>query len=377
MFTNASRPSWLSSLSTVVLLGFITLLSGCGGGGASSSNNPAMSVVPAAVTVYAYADTPTTLIIRGGVKPFNVYSANPAIISFNGTTMPGGLVPDETITLGGPTGQYGIVNNVDVATPVKLTVRGADGAQVDVIVTVNPSSLNTSLTITGDATGSICAGGDGVLCSGSQGTASVRATTVTGGAVAGHKIRFRIMDQGATYGFVCNQSLGDCLAIETDSKGHIINLETTTDSNGDALAVLRADVGASTQYATISATDQATGQVLRKQFAIVGQALAVLPTTATWTITDSDPTPAHSYNCTGAATSFYVYGGTPPYTITSTVPSIVTVDGGTTTTVTGSGGTFIAQAACGAEGTANLVVMDATGTVLSTITFVVKFVPVG
>jgi hypothetical protein len=79
----------------------------------------------------------------------------------------------------------------------------------------------------------------------------------------GHKVRFRVMDQGAKYGFVCNQSLGDCLVIETDCRD-IINLETTTDCNGDAFAVIRADVNAPT-HATISAIDQATGHVLRKR----------------------------------------------------------------------------------------------------------------
>jgi hypothetical protein len=363
LFNITQRLSWFPSLATAAILGLMTLLSGCGGGGASSELDLPMTVVPASAVAYAYADTPTVLTIRSGKKPFNVYSSNTAIISFNPATMPQGQVPDEAIVLEGPTGAYGRVNNVNEDTAVTLTIRDAEGTQVNVVVTVKPSSLNTSLTVTDP------------LKSGVQGSVSVRATTVSGGPVVGHQVRFRVTDQGAAYGFVCNQSLGNCLVIETDSAGRIITVETTTDSNGDALAVIKADVGASTQYATISATDMNTGHVLRKQFTIEGLALAALPTTATWTITDSLAGAGEVYSCVGAATSFYVYGGTAPYTITSTVPSIVTVGGASTTTVSASGGTFVAQAACSASGTANLIITDAAGAILANITFVVTFVP--
>lgn len=390
MYKNTTqRLSWVSSLATAAVLGLATLLSGCGGGGASPSTTLPMSVVPASAVVYAYADTPTTLTIRSGKKPFNVYSSNTAIISFNSATMPEGRVPDESILLEGPTGNYGRVSNVDADTDVTLTIRDADGTQVSVVVTVKPSSLNSSLTVTDP------------LNSGTQGSASVKATTITGGPVVGHKVRFRVTDQGASYGFVCNQTLGDCLAIETDASGRVITVETTTDRNGDAFAVIRADVGAPTQFATISATDQTTGHVIRKQFTIAGQDLSALPTTATWNIgtgngdlvfvalgadgiagTADDETsggcsPVPANGNTGATTGFYVYGGTPPYTITSTTPSVGSVSStstgtyGATTTVQTSGSQFFARAMCTAEGTANIVIMDAVGKVLSTITFVV------
>lgn len=364
MSNTIQRSSWFSSIAAIAILGLTTLLSGCGGGGATSSATLPLAVVPDAAVAYAYSDTPTSLMIRGGTKPFNVYSSNTAVISFNPVTMPGGNVPDETIILGSPTGNYGRVNNVNDDTEVTLTIRDADGTQVKVIVTVKPSSLNDSLTITDP------------LNAGTQGNASVRATTVTGGPVVGHPIRFHVVDQGAAYGFICNPTLGGCSVIETDAAGRVITVETTTDANGDAFAVTRADVGAATQYATISATDMVTGHVLRKQFVIAGLALAALPSSVTWTITDSDTTAGVSYSCVGAATSFYVYGGTPPYTITSTAPSIVTVGGAATTTVNASGGTFVAQAACGAEGDANLVITDAAGAILTNITFKVVFKPV-
>lgn len=401
MFNTTHRLSWLSSLTTAAFLGFMTLLSGCGGGGASSSNTLPMTVVPGEAITYAYADTPTVLTIRAGKKPFNVYSSNTAIISFNSATMPGGQVPDEAIVLEGPTGNYGRVNNVDSDTVVTLTIRDAEGVQVNVAVTVKPSSLNSSLTITGDASGTICPGGADVLCSGSQGTASVKATTITGGPVIGHKVRFRVMDQGAKYGFVCNQSLGDCLVIESDSLGHAITIETTTDRNGDAFAVIRADVNAPTQFATISATDQATGHVLRRQFMIAGLALAAMPTTGTWTIALSGVAPVapetrtdYTNACPGASavpiyTMYTIFGGTPPYKVTSSNPLIGTVllalpatgtpaSSTSAVTVANTGDSFVvlwpSDACTGGglgikpsvtSGTATILIMDATGAVLS------------
>lgn len=400
MFNTTYRLSWLSSLATAALLGLMTLLSGCGGGGASSSNTLPMTVLPTTATVYAYADTQTTLTVRAGKKPFNVYSSNTAIISFNEATMPGGLVPDETIVLQGPTGNYGRVSNVDADTTVTLTVRDAEGVQVTVAVTVKPSSLNNTLTVTGQsATGA----SQTFLSSGLQGTATVRATTITGGPVSGHKIRFRAVDQGAKFGFICNQSLGDCLVITTDSAGHITEIETTTDRNGDAFAVIKADSFATTQEATISATDQTTGHVLRKQFVIAGTALSVIPATGTWTIGagngdqifDADgadnvtPTAddesmggcagAPANGNTNATTGFFVYGGTPPYTITSTQATVGAVSDsatgtfGGTTTIAASGSQFFVRAMCTASGAASIVVMDSAGTVLNTVTFTVTF----
>ncbi len=387
MFNTTQRLSWLSSLATAIFLGFMTLLSGCGGGGVTPS--VPMSVTPDSATAYAYSSQATTLTIRNGKKPYIVASSNTAIISFNSATMPRGEVPGEDIVLEGPTGQYGRVNNVDADTTVTLTITDANNTQLKVVVTVKPSALNSSLTVTDP------------LEAGKQGRASVRATTITGGPVSGHQVRFNVMDVGAAWQFVCNNTtLTDCTPT-TDASGRVIAVTTTTDRNGDAFAVTRADVGASTQYAIISATDLTTGQVLRKQFVISGLALAALPSTATWNIgtgngdlvfdadgadnivgTADDETsggcsPVPANGNVNATTGFYIYGGTPPYTITSTTPSVgglantSTGTFGATTTVQTSGSQFYARAMCTAEGTSNIVISDSAGAVLSTITFVV------
>lgn len=429
MLNTTQRLSWLSSLATAAFIGFTTLLSGCGGGGADSSAPATMTVTPSTATVYAYSTAPTTLTIRNGKKPFHVVSDNAAIISFNSATMVNGTVPDETIELGGPSGTYGRVNNVDLDTVVTLTVFDADNKTVSVAITVKPSALNDSLMVNGIKT---LPGENDIfnppptypgVNNGETASASVTAKTTTGGVLSGHKIRFRVMDQGPIWGFVCNPSLGDCLVIETDSSGRVITVETTTDVNGNAYAVLRTDTTATSQFATIRATDMNTGQMLTGQFLIVGDALAVVPASGTWTIgagdgdgllegqytdaavppviTDAEsaggcsstgPAPAVAPAArnvgpytptvngnTGATTGFYVYGGTPPYTITSTASAIAGVSSTSTGTFAGTASVttantqFFVRAMCNASGNSTIVVADSAGTVLSTTTFTVTF----
>jgi hypothetical protein len=384
LFNTTQRLTWFSSLATAIILGFMTLLSGCGGGGASATPNIALSVDPAAANLYM--GYPTTFTITGGRAPYSISAGDPSI-HFTGSS-------NNTLSINGNTFEV-TVDNVNADTSVTLTVRDADGKSATTSVTVKPASLTNSLTVTDP------------LNAGTQGQASVKATSTTGAPLMGHKVRFHVTDQGAAYGFVCNQTLGDCTAIDTDSNGRILTIETTTDQSGMAYAVTRADVGASTQYATIMATDMGTGYVLRKQFAIAGTDLSALPATATWNIgtgngngvlegswstppvvpdesyggcstTSPAYTPPPNGN-TNATTGFYVYGGTPPYTITSTMFTVAGVSDtstGTfsnTTTVLTSGTQFYARAMCTAQGTSNIVIVDSVGKTLSTITFVVNF----
>ena len=273
---------------------------------------------------------PTTFTITGGRAPYSVSAGDPSI-HFTGSS-------NNTLTVNGNTFVVN-VDNVNADTSVTLTVRDADGKSATTSVTVKPASLDAaSLVITGQTA---AGGSQTFISSGLQGTASVTAKSATGAPLMGHKVRFHVTDQGAAYGFICNQTLGDCLVIDTDSSGRILTVETTTDQSGNAYAVIKADASATTQFATISATDQVTGFVLRKQFVIAGPALSALPTTATWSIGAGDgngifvPNGADGIagtaddesmgGCAGApangdaaaTTGFYIYGGTPPYTVTS------------------------------------------------------------
>lgn len=375
------RSSWLSSLATASFLGLMALLSGCGGGSGSSQDKQALSVVPGSATVYAYADTPTILTIRGGVGPFNVYSDNPSVISFNNTTMPGGAVTNETIILEGPSGQYGRVNNVPynstgmvdangtttgaVPTVVNLTVRDSEGTQVAVPVAVMPSTLNNTLTITGKnpTTSAVTAG---AVYSGNQGFVSVVASSVVGGALVGHRVRFDVV-QGA-YQLGCDTgTAGASCSTAKDGSGRIVSVTTTTDMNGVARAVITVDSSATTQIGLVRATDLDSGHTQTGQFAIVGSSLVVVP--ASVTIVNPTSAVAGTTACKAGATATYtIYGGIPPYKIsTASGDGIATLS---TTAVSASGGTFTATtvggtitvgppaSTTGACGTATFSVMD-------------------
>jgi hypothetical protein len=393
LFNTTQRLTWFSSLATAIILGFMTLLSGCGGGGASATPNIALSVDPAAANLYM--GYPTTFTITGGRAPYSISAGDPSI-HFTGSS-------NNTLSINGNTFEV-TVDNVNADTSVTLTVRDADGKSATTSVTVKPASLDAaSLIITGQsATGT----SQTFISSGLQGTVSVTARSATGAPLMGHKVRFHVTDQGAAYGFVCNTNLGNCVVPQggTDPTGRIITLETTTDQSGNAYAVIKADVGASTQYATISATDEVTGFELRKQFMIAGLQLLVNPTSATWTITQKDititgnpstspPTPDYTY-CSPLPSSptytvYYIYGGTPPYTVSSTNPLVGSVFLTTPTTVphtvapgpitvANNGGSFIVAwpnlSGGNATGDANIVVVDSVGAMPATQpTFTIKY----
>ena len=101
----------------------------------------------------------------------------------------------------------------------------------------------------------------------------------------------------------------------------------TTDQNGNATVRLVVPANAATQIATIRATDVTGGSSVVGQFTIAqfvdGSAvLTVIPTGVT-TFTGPDTTQCSS----GGQATFYVFGGTPPYTVATNFPSAVTISG--------------------------------------------------
>jgi hypothetical protein len=109
----------------------------------------------------------------------------------------------------------------------------------------------------------------------------------------------------------------------------------TTDAAGVAQVGIQALVDVTTQPAQIRATDVATGQALIGNFTIVrnqdgSQFITVIPDTATIT----SPTTSCS---AGAVVDYRIYGGTPPYRVTSSFPGAVSI---LNSTVAASGGFF-------------------------------------
>jgi hypothetical protein len=279
-------------------LAILALLGGCGGG-SGAPNNPfapgpvapgPLSILPAAPTVYS--NTPATLTITGGVPPYFVVSSNVQVLPL------GASVTNGTIVL--------LPANVLSATAVVITAQDSAGTKTQATVTVQPSPIFNTLTITPAST----ACGVNTLCSGQSGTASVTVTGPGGVGIAGRQVRFDVVS-GA-------------FAIQTTDPAHplVSTLTVVSDQFGVAQAIIVATAGAPTQPAQLRATELTTGNQQTAQFTIVqtingSTVLSVVPSTVT--ITGPDTSTCSS----GFRTDYFIYGGTPPYRVTSTFPNSV------------------------------------------------------
>ena len=146
------------------------------------------------------------------------------------------------------------------------------------------------------------------LCSGATGTASVTAKGVAGAPLAGRQIRFDVV-----YGPYAIQSTNPATPL-------VQTLTVVTDINGAARVGLQADVNATTQPAQIRATDLTTGQPVIGNFTVVNN-------------TDDggdhrscrrrrrSPSFYKDECSSGFQVDYFIYGGNPPYRVSSTFPA--------------------------------------------------------
>jgi len=309
MTENRLSAAWLRPLLGFIATAGVLALSACGGG-SGAPNNPyapgpttpaALTLLPATLT--AYAGTPATLTISGGVPPYRAFSSDAAVL-------PVSLAASSNTVVLNPA-------QVGTATNVTVSVQDAAGTTVSAAVVVNPAPLLNGLTITPNS----AACGTNAICSGQNATASVTVTGPAGGGIAGRQVRFDVVS-------------GDFAIVTSNPAAPLApTLTVTSDANGLAQVVIKANVVASTQVALLRATDLTTSNQVTAQFTIVqtinGSAvLSVVPADATIT----SATPACS---SGFRVDYFIYGGTPPYRVTSTFPdgvllinSIVAVSGG-------------------------------------------------
>jgi hypothetical protein len=330
---------WLRALSGFLAAAAVLTLTACGGGSGAPNNPYVDGTLPTALTVLPntdvdlYADIPTVLTISGGKKPYIAASSNSAIVP-TVTSVSG-----STIVL--------VAGSVSSDTPVTITVRDTNGAVATAALIVHPSTLISGVTVTPN----LADCGTNAVCSGQNAVAAVQVQNPAGGPLAGRAIRFDVVS--GPYGIVGT----------TPGAPIVKSLTTTSDSLGKASVILMADVNAPTQQAQLRATDltggqQVTGTFLVQQVTDGSKVLSVVP--ATVTITGPDKNTCSS----GARVDYSIYGGTPPYRITSAFPGASSL---VNSTVDTSGGYFevITNGTCSAGDGLLYSIVDATGRQIS------------
>jgi hypothetical protein len=334
---------WISAIFAAT---FLATLAACGGGGATSTT-PAptspLQLLPGTATLFA--SVPATFIASGGTGPYTLVTSNAAVLP-----VPEGLFGGGSVTL--------TPNVVSANTPVTITVRDNVGATVSSTATVNPNFVNGNLTIKGNAVESPSFTGCtdvGFICAGQFGTVTVTLTQ-NGAPARGRTVRFTA-EQGA-YQFVTNV-VNNTLSPTIDA---------TTDETGTATAIIRGNVGATLQVALIRATDILTsayrlGNFVIRQTTLTGTDFTTVPNS--WAVTG-----AVKNKCPPGVVDYIIFGGTPPYSIRSTIsdvtvsPPVTTIDNPNRFTAS-----FFGQD-CGDAGYAPVfTITDATGrTITSNLT---------
>jgi hypothetical protein len=330
--------AWLRPLLTLAALAGVLSLAACGGGN-GAPNNPfkggtgPLTLQPSTATVYS--GVPFVFAVTGGTRPY-------AVVSSDQVALPVAQALDDNNLVVVP-------GNVGSDTPVTLTVRDVTGQSVSAAVTVRPALLlPASITITGNPN---CSASGADLCSGQDGLASVQVLGPAGAPLAGRPVKFDVVQ-------------GDFLLSSTAAgQPNVTTLTVNTDQNGNAAVRIVVPTSAATQVATIRATDVTSGSSVVGQFTIAqfvngNSVLTVIPTGVT---TFTGPDTAHCSS--GASATWYVFGGTPPYTVTTNFPGAVGITGSPVLR-SGGGFTITTNGTCFTNMT--IVVTDATGRVLVT-----------
>ena len=330
--------AWLRPLLTLAAMAGVLSLAACGGGGGAPSQvvgggATPLTITPAAAT--AYSGTPTTFLVSGGTRPYTVLTSDqtalPVVGTLNGNTL---------VVVPGPVGGD---------TTVTMTVRDAAGQSTAANVTVKPALLlPASITITGNPN---CGSSGADLCSGQDGLATVQVLGPGGAPLADRPVRFDVVQ-------------GD-FGISSTAPGQpvVTSLTVNTDQNGNAAVRLVVPSTAATQVATIRATDVTGGSSVVGQFTIAqfvngNSVLSVIPT-GTTTFTGPD----NQHCASGTSASFFIFGGTPPYTVATNFPDVLSISGAP---VQRSGGSFVVTTNGSCFTNATFAITDAAGRTLLT-----------
>jgi hypothetical protein len=321
MTDNRLPTAWLRSLAGLVALIGVLGLGACGGGSGAPNpiSNPisTLTVQPAIANVYS--QTPVMFTVAGGRPPYSLFSSDQSALPTPSTVTGNSVIFVPSI--------------VNLDTTVTVTARDADGNTANSAVTVKPATLINSMTLKADGGSGTTANcpnpggsssatdsaGQTFICAGQTGSVAVR---VGGGLAGGRQIRFDVV-QGPFQLFTNGPGQPDTFAL---------SYTVPTDQNGDAIARVRATPNANQQIVIVQATDLLTGTFVRGIFIVTnGDGLLIVPDTVNIT------GPTTETCSSGVITSFFIFGGAPPYTISNTFPQFLGVSPGV---VNISGGGF-------------------------------------
>ena len=329
---NRAIPRGIAVLFAGLMVG---LLNSCGSGAVSAPDpaaGTALAVSPGTADVFP--DVPVTFTVTGGTPAYSAFSSNSVALPITAT------VAGATFTV--------VANSVTADTAVDITVRDAANKSTTAKANVRPAVLNNVVTfLPVGPTGTGCGSG---LCSGGDAQVTVKAV-LNGVVLRARPIRF--------------DAYSGNFQIVTPGTGVLVStLVVNTDERGEAVVRITAAPAAATQTATIQSTDTISGLSRRYNFNIIQQTsgagiLSILPAGSV-TITGLKGAPGQIGSCpNGARVDYYVYGGTPPYSVASPAPAFATPF---STPVATSGGSFgVLVTGCG---TVAMLVTDASGRVI-------------
>jgi hypothetical protein len=310
----------------LALTASFALIGGCGSGAVSADSNPAVPLAISPTTATAYSGVPLTLTVSGGGAraPYQFDSSDSQI-----APVPAAPQQANSVSI--------MPNTVTGAQNVTIRVRDQSAQTASAILTVQPNFVAGDITVTGtaaSATGIANCSIVGAVCAGQTGLVTVSLTQF-GAPAAGRSVRFEAA-QG-NYRFPTDQA-------QTQFAQSIV---VTTDNQGKAIAILRADQG-SFQNAVIRATDVSSGAFRTASFFIRQATVAG----AEYSLVPSGfiATGFYKAECPGGLVDFLIFGGTPPFTIRSTLPAISVTP---TTTANDSPSRFTvgySASSCGTDG---------------------------
>jgi hypothetical protein len=294
-----------------LMLASLVIVAACGSGAVGTIvNDPAkITILPGSdgTPTILYSGLPTTFTITGGTGAYIVSSSNQAIVQVSGnligntlTVVPNPVVTETTLTL--------TARDTGTNTPAVVTLTVRPGT-VSNMITIAPGSSACSP--------AVCSGGDAV----------VTATISQGGIpLPARGVRFDVISGDVRF-ITSAAGLPETVALA---------VTTVTDETGAARARLRALDTAANQTAIIQVTDLGSGAYQRTTI-LIARATATqvgfftVPTSVTYT------GPNNQQCATSLSSEIFVFGGTPPYTISNSAPSAFSVN---TSVVSFSGGSF-------------------------------------